>query len=79
MSGMAWAYYEECTRKYLRTVYEETPTGWLCKCGATFTTNMGASDHKCQHTHPWLFVVKPEPVLIPITWPTLTATAGEKK
>lgn len=72
MSGMAAAYYEECTRKSLRRIYEETPTGWKCKCGATFTTNMDASDHKC---HPWLYTAQPTPILI--QWPQ-TATAETK-
>jgi hypothetical protein len=72
-SGMAAAYYERCTERYLRTLYEELPTGWKCKCGAQFSTH-DAPDHKCQITHPWLFTA---PVLIPISWPT-TATVEKK-
>jgi hypothetical protein len=54
MSGMAAAYYERCTEKYLSTLYEQTVTGWQCKCGATFNTH-DAVDHKCPITHPHLF------------------------
>jgi hypothetical protein len=78
MSGMAAAYYERCTEKYLSTLYEQTVTGWQCKCGATFNTH-DAVDHKCPITHPHLFAHPGQlkMVLTKVPWNQPVA-AGEK-
>ena len=46
MSGMAAAYYAQCTERDLSRRYKRTTTGnWLCSCGAVLTTTQ-TLDHK---------------------------------
>ena len=47
MSGMAAAYYAQCTKRDLSRRFERTATGdWHCKCGVTLTTEQTIGHHR---------------------------------